>query len=202
MMSAYNTKCNWAVSTSAANVCGIQDLSCIHMVFNLTSEYAEYSCIQVISRLTNPIRKDVSAKWPNWLPEGVVSHLRLRKVVHLPVAPDSVVHRCCRWRLPWRNLLISGLISASVWDTLSAQFIVLLRLAPVHGIVCLAALNARSDSVPIATANNVSIAIWDNAGYEALCECSCHHSSAGVSINYAGAIITRSNSSSMPLTRR
>jgi hypothetical protein len=86
------------VDISVANPCVVQDSRCIHILLILTSVYAEYSYIQVISRLTNPIRKDVSAKWPNWLLEGVVTAIHLREVIHLRVAPEGVAHCRCRWR--------------------------------------------------------------------------------------------------------
>ena len=86
--------------TSVANPCGIQDLRWIQYGIQSAATVCRIHCIQGHIGGANPIRKDVSAKWPNWLPEGVVAATLFRKVVHLPVAPEGVVRRRCRCRLP------------------------------------------------------------------------------------------------------
>jgi hypothetical protein len=70
------------------------------MDMDLTSPYGSYGRMDMDIGRANPIRKDVAANRPNWLPEGVVTAIHLRQVIHLPVAPEGVFHCCCRWRLP------------------------------------------------------------------------------------------------------
>ena len=77
----------------------------------------------------------------------------------------------------------------------NCSIVLLLSLALVYGIVRLVALNTRSDSALIAIAERTSIAIFDSAGYMRLCDDSSHQLRGGVSIDSAGAVIKRSNSS-------
>ena len=71
----------------------------MHMHMQLTSLYAVMQRMQAYIDRANPIRKDVAADWPNWLPEGVVGCHLFRKVVHPPVASEGVAHYRCRRRL-------------------------------------------------------------------------------------------------------
>jgi hypothetical protein len=58
-----------------------------------------YGHMAIAKRRANPIRKDVAARVPNWLPEGVVGSHPPHLVIHLVVAPRGVVYCRRRWQL-------------------------------------------------------------------------------------------------------
>jgi hypothetical protein len=142
------------------------------MDMDLTSVDGLYGRMDMDIGRANPIRKDVAANWPNWLPEGVVGCHPLHSY-------------CCRSSSPRGCCSLSSSLAVAITYSLDIRpdFCQCLRhsicsiIAPssralVYGIVLLAALNTRSDTALIATTKSVSIAILDSCRYDVLC-CRC-----------------------------
>jgi hypothetical protein len=85
-----------AASVSTANVCGVQDSRCIHVLFKLTSLYSECNCVQAMLVALTRLGRMFPAKGQS----GFLKVLLLppRQVVHLLVALEGVARCRCRWQ--------------------------------------------------------------------------------------------------------